>query len=77
MNTPEERKVIITAFISAIVESVRALGPVGVNENQLYAAIAQRMDRDAFDMIMCELIAQKTLKRQGPMLVYCGPCMLS
>lgn len=72
----DEKRVIVTAFISAIVEGVRLLGQLGADEDALYESVAGVMDRKAFDMIVNELIEQKTLKRRRLYLVYCGPCML-
>lgn len=72
--TPEEKLIAAQAFTAALVEGVRLLGPRGVNEDQLYATVSKLADRKAFDMIVEELIAQKTFKRIGPYgLVYCGP----
>lgn len=76
MNTPEEKKVIVTAFIAALVEGVRAFGLIGVPESRLYHSVSERIDRKAFNQIIEELIEQKTFKRRGAKLVYCGPCML-
>ncbi len=79
MATQEERKrqeIVVTAFISALVEGVRALGPHGVNEDTLYASVSSMTNRKAFNMIVAELIAQKTFKRRLFDLVYCGPCMV-
>lgn len=76
MNTPEERKVIVTAFIAAIVEGVRGFGLIGVHESRLYHSVAEQVDRKAFNVMIEELIEQKTFKRRGAKLVYCGPCML-
>lgn len=74
MNTPEEKSLATTAFISALVEGVRLLGPRGVNEDQLYAAVSKMASRNVFDMVIAELIEQKTFKRIGPFgLIYCGP----
>lgn len=73
----DEHRVAVTAFIAALVEGVRLLGPRGVNEDQLYASVAKMASRKAFDMVVAELIEQKTFKRIGPYgLVYCGPCMV-
>ncbi len=74
MNRPEE--VAVTAVIAALVEGVRLLGRKGTNEWALYNSIATLMDRKAFDMIVAELIEQKTFKRDGNRLTYCGPCMV-
>lgn len=77
MSTYDERRVATTAFIAALVEGVRLLGSHGVNEDLLYASVAKVADRQAFDMIVAELIEQKTFKRIGRYgLVYCGPCMV-
>lgn len=76
MNTPEEQKVVVTAFISALVEGVRRFGLLGVPESRLYASVSERIDRKAFNLIIEELIEQKTFKRRGAKLVYCGPCMV-
>ena len=73
----EEKKVVVTAFIAALVEGVRLLAQHGADEESLYASVSAMMDRRSFDMIIGELIKQKTFKRRGlSNLVYCGPCML-
>jgi hypothetical protein len=72
----ELQRIQITAVIAALVEGVRMLGPKGTNEYALYSSIATLMDRKAFDMIVTELIEQKTFKRDGNRLTYCGPCMI-
>ena len=73
----EEQKVAITAFATALVEGVRLIGPCGVNEDQLYASVAKMIDRRGFDLVVAELIEQKTFRRMGPYgLVYCGPRMV-
>ena len=73
----EERTVAITAFTTALVEGVRLIGACGVNEDQLYASVAKMIDRHGFDLIVAELIEQKTFRRIGPYgLVYCGPRMI-
>lgn len=69
----EERRIIVTAIISAIAEGVRHAGPRGMNQWALYDSVSQAMDRKAFDMIVAELIGQKTLRRDGNRLAYCGP----
>ncbi len=74
VNRPEE--VTVTAVISAMVEGVRLLGRKGTNEWELYDSISRIMDRKAFDMIVAELVEQKTFKRDGNRLTYCGPCMV-
>jgi len=76
MDTHEYDRVAVTAVISALVEGVRMLGRRGTNEYALYDSISQLMDRKAFDMIVAELIEQKTLRREGNRLTYCGPCMI-
>ena len=77
MTSRDEQKVVVTAFISALVEGVRGFGPLGVDEDRLYASLAARVDRRGFDMIVTELLAQKTLKYKDPhTLVYCGPSPL-
>lgn len=70
----EEQRVAVTAFIAAVAEGLKFLGPRGANEDELYDSVGTMADRRAFDMIVAELIAQKTVKRVGDRLVYCGPC---
>lgn len=77
MATREEQIAVTTAFISALVEGVRLLGVLGVDEDQLYTSVWRVIERPAFDMIIAELIAQKAFKREGTKLIYCGPCMLT
>ncbi len=72
----EEQTAAVTAAIAALVEGVRLLGPRGADEDDLYASVASMMDRRAFDMIVAELIAQRTFKRRLFDLVYCGPRVL-
>lgn len=72
MNTPEEKKVVVTAVISAIVEGLRRF-PNGVPDYLLYSTIAKLMDRPAFDMIVEELVAQRTVRKTEGRLWYCGP----
>jgi hypothetical protein len=74
-DTQHDRTVIVTAFISAITESIREAGRIGLPQDGLYDVLSGAVDRGAFDMIVDELIAQKTIKRgANGMLVYCGPC---
>lgn len=74
MNAREEQRVAVTAFIAAVAEGLRFLGPNGANEDELYDAVGTMADRRAFNLIVDELIKQKTVKRVGNRLVYCGPC---
>lgn len=74
MNSPEEHTVAVTAFIAAIAEGLRMLGAGGAPEDALYDTVATACARPAFDMVVDELIRQKTIKRVGGRLIYCGPC---
>jgi hypothetical protein len=69
----EEKRVAVTAAIAALAEGVRLLGSKGTNEWALYQSVSAMMDRKAFDMIIAELIEQKTFKRDANRLTYCGP----
>lgn len=69
----DQKLIAAQAFTAALVEGVRLLGPKGVNEDQLYESVSTLADRKAFDMIVAELIEQRTFRRVGPYgLVYCG-----
>ena len=72
----KKNEIMVTAVISALVEGVRLLGRRGTNEWNLYDSVSRVMDRRAFDMIVAELIEQKTFRREGNRLHYCGPCMV-
>lgn len=69
----ELQRIQITAVISALVEGVRMLGRKGTNEYNLFDSVSRIMDRKAFDLIIAELIEQKTFRREDNKLFYCGP----
>lgn len=76
MNTREEKGVILIAMISALAEGVRMFGSQGVGEEDLFTSMEKMMSRSAFDLLISELVVQKTLKKHEGLLIYCGPCAL-
>ncbi len=49
------------------------LGRKGTNEWALYDSVSTLMDRKAFDLIVAELVEQRTFRREGNRLIYSGP----
>jgi hypothetical protein len=69
----EAQRVALTAYLAALVEGVRLLGPDGVDVDALYEAVSPMASRDIFVQCTEELVRQKTLKFDGTRVYYCGP----
>lgn len=61
----ENQRDVFIALIGAILDAVKAAGPMGAPGGHIYAALMGLLTFDQYNAIMAELVRQKRLIKRG------------